>query len=278
MKLGVGSYTYVWAVGVPGYPAPARPMTAFDLLERAAGLGVGVLQIADNLPLDRLPVWGRATLARAAEGMGIEIEVGMRGIDPACIREYVGIAEQLGSSFVRTLTDTPTHRPTQAEATSLLRAVAPDLASAGVRLGIENHDRFPAETLVDIVRGAGSDAIGICLDTANSIGCLEGTATVLETLGPHTLNLHVKDCRVSRLPHEKGFVVEGCPAGQGQVDVPAVVRRIAGFGHDPNVILELWPPPDADIEKAVAREREWAEESVRYLRSVLERTPEASRT
>jgi sugar phosphate isomerase/epimerase len=269
MKLGIGSYTYVWAVGVPGFPAPARPMTAFDLLETAAGLGVGVLQIADNLPLDRLPAAERRALAREAQGLGIEMEVGTRGIEPSHLQEYVRVAGELGASFIRTLTDTPTHRPTPAEAIALLRAVAPDLERTGVRLGLENHDRFPAATLVDIVLDAGSDAVGICLDTANSIGCLEGTATVVETLGPHTFNLHVKDCRVSRLPHEKGFVVEGCAAGKGQVDVPAVVRRIAGFGHDPNVILELWPPPDPDIETAVAREREWAEESVRYLRHLL---------
>ena len=28
MRLGISSYTYVWAAGVPGYPTPDRPMTA----------------------------------------------------------------------------------------------------------------------------------------------------------------------------------------------------------------------------------------------------------
>lgn len=269
MKLGISSYTYVWAVGVPGYPAPARPMTAFDLLETAARLGVGVLQIADNLPLHRLPLRDRRALRREADALGIEIEVGTRGVHPDDVWEYLRIAAELGATFIRTLTDTPTHRPTPAEAVALLRETAPELELAGVRLGLENHDRFRAATLVDILRGVESEAVGICLDTANSIGCLEGTETVLATLGPHTLNLHVKDCRVSRLPHEKGFVVEGCAAGRGQVDVPAAIRCAAANGHDPNVILELWPPPDPDIERAVARERDWAEESVRYLQSLM---------
>ena len=39
MRLGVGSYTYSWAIGVPGHP-PDLPMTAVDLLNTAAGLGV----------------------------------------------------------------------------------------------------------------------------------------------------------------------------------------------------------------------------------------------
>ena len=54
MRLGVGSYTFVWAVGVPGFEQPQQPLTAAKLLELAAELGIGVVQIADNLPLDRL--------------------------------------------------------------------------------------------------------------------------------------------------------------------------------------------------------------------------------
>ena len=53
MRLGIGSYTYGWAIGVSGH-APERPMGALDLLERAAELGVGLVQVADNLPLHRL--------------------------------------------------------------------------------------------------------------------------------------------------------------------------------------------------------------------------------
>jgi sugar phosphate isomerase/epimerase len=269
VKLGIGSYTYVWSVGVPGYPAPARPMTAFDLLEETAHLGVDVVQIADNIPLHRMPAPERRALRREADGLGLELEVGTHGVRPDELRAYLRIAGEIGATFIRTITDTPDHRPTPEEAVALLRAVAPEMEHAGVRLGLENHDRFRAATLIDILRGVESEAVGICLDTANSIGCLEGTATVLATLGPHALNLHVKDCRVSRLPHEKGFVVEGCAAGRGQVDVPAVIRCVAANGHDPNVILELWPPPEPEIERASARERAWAEESVRYLAAVM---------
>lgn len=50
MKLGVGSYAYAWAIGVPGHQ-PARPLDAFGFLERAAGLGVRLVQICDNLPM-----------------------------------------------------------------------------------------------------------------------------------------------------------------------------------------------------------------------------------
>ena len=34
MRLGLSSYTYVWGVGVPGYPPPPQPLSAIALLER----------------------------------------------------------------------------------------------------------------------------------------------------------------------------------------------------------------------------------------------------
>ena len=50
MKLGIGSYAYYWATGAPGYP-PDSPLTAYDLIDKAAALGVRVVQLDDNLPL-----------------------------------------------------------------------------------------------------------------------------------------------------------------------------------------------------------------------------------
>ena len=54
MRLGIGTYTFAWAIGVPGSP-PAKPMSAFDLLDEATRLKVGVVQFCDNLPLVKLP-------------------------------------------------------------------------------------------------------------------------------------------------------------------------------------------------------------------------------
>ena len=53
MKIGLSSYTFPWAVGVPGWP-PTSPLGPVALLRTAAELGVGVVQFADNLPLDEL--------------------------------------------------------------------------------------------------------------------------------------------------------------------------------------------------------------------------------
>ena len=95
----------------------------------------------------------------------------------------------------------------------MLRAVAPEFKRSGVCLAVENHDRFRAAPLAEIFERVGSPAVGLCLDTANSIGCVEHVETLLRVLGRRVVNLHVKDYRVVRPPHHKGFVVEGRPAG-----------------------------------------------------------------
>ena len=49
MRLGIGSYTYSWAVGVSGYPSPPQPLTHSQLLDRAVRLGVRVVQFAEKV-------------------------------------------------------------------------------------------------------------------------------------------------------------------------------------------------------------------------------------
>ena len=68
---------------------------------------------------------------------------------------------------------------------------------------------------------------GVCLDTVNSFGALEGPAVVVEALAPLAVNLHVKDFVVTRHSSQMGFTVEGRPAGQGSLDVPWLFRELS---------------------------------------------------
>jgi sugar phosphate isomerase/epimerase len=238
-------------------------MTAHDLLERAAGLGVGVVQIADNLPLEETDI---DALAVRAQELGIALEAGTCGIERETLERYLEIAQRIGSPVLRTLLDSSTWHPTPEEAAEALRRVAPAFERASIVLAIENHDRFPAATLRQVVEAAGSAHVGVCLDTANSLGCGEGIEQVLAALGGLTVNVHIKDFVVRRLPHNKGFAVEGVPAGRGLLDIPAILARIP---RQVSVIVELWPPPEASVEASIAKEEAWAAESVLYLRGVL---------
>jgi len=269
MHLGIGSYSYVWWAGVPGYATPAQRLTAMQLLEQAGKLGVRVVQIADNLPLHLLSPGELRALRARADAMGLQLEVGTGGIATEDLRRYLAIAQQLGSPILRTVIDHGGERPSPDEVVVRLAPLLPAFDRAGVTLAIENHDRFKARTLLDILDRLGGARVGICLDTSNSLGCLEGPEHVVEILGARVVNLHVKDVSVLLPPHHKGFVVEGCAAGQGQLDIPWLLRRLRLLGANPNAIVELWPAPEESVDAAVAKEQAWVEQSVRYLRTLI---------
>lgn len=269
MRLGLGSYACAWAIGVPGYETLQAPMDAFGLLRLADELGLRVVQYADNLPLHGLSAEERRALRDEAQRLGISIEVGTRGIATAHLRAYIEIAQYFASSILRVVIDTATHHPEPDEIVTRIRAVLPDLKAAGVTLAIENHDRFKVATLAHIIEMLDAENVGICLDTVNSFGALEGPDVVVAALGEYVVNLHVKEFIVRRLSHNLGFEVTGLPAGQGMLDVPALLAALGQHGRDFNAIIELWPAPEATIAATVVKERAWVVESAAYLRTLI---------
>lgn len=268
MRLGISSWTYTWAVGVPGYP-PERPLQPVDLLDRAAKLGVHVVQICDNLPLAGLSTGELSALERWATRLDVSIEVGTRGIAHDNLRTYLRLARRLASPILRVVVDTATHHPGEEEITRTLGDLKSEFERARVCLAIENHDRFKARTLARIIERIGSGYVGACLDTANSFGALEGPEAVVEALGFLTVSLHVKDFVIQRAEHNLGFRIEGRPAGQGQLNVPWLLQALQERGRDPNAILELWTPPEVALPAAIAKEDAWATSSVTYLRQLI---------
>jgi len=268
MRLGLSSYACTWAVGIAGFP-PERPMGAMDLLERAASLGVHVVQVADNLPLDRLSAGELDAFAARAAALGIEIEVGTRGIGPEHLRVYLRLAQRLRSRILRVVVDTAEHRPDEDEIVERLRALTPEMERADVCLAIENHDRHEVRTLVRIIERVASGQVGSCLDTTNSFGALEGPAVVVDTLAPYAVNLHLKDVVVRRANQMMGFVIEGRPLGQGQMDIPRILQKLRALHRDPNCIIELWTPAEPALIETIAKEAAWAEASVQYARRFI---------
>ncbi len=268
MRLGIGSYTYPWAVGVPGYPPP-DPLTALNLLELASQLGVGVVQYCDNLPLDRLAASVLAELARTALQLDISLEVGTRGVDGDLLLRYLDLALELGSPIVRTVTDSADRQPDDDELVGALRRVAPTYQQAGVALAVENHGRHASTRLIEILQRVDTPAVGVCLDTTNSLGALERPEETVAALAPWSVNLHIKDFTIRRMSHLFGYEITGCPAGTGLLDIQAVLDRVRATGRDLSVIVELWTPPASTIEETIAVQERWVEESVAYLRPLV---------
>ncbi len=265
MKLGVGTYAYAWAIGVPGY-MPDTLMTALDFVRRSAALGVSLVQIADNIPLVQMDSDTLDELSAEIKRLSLDVEVGARGIQPEYLHAHLKLAQRFGSPILRAVVDAAGFEPEPAEIIAILREHMPEFAAAGVVLAIENHDRFKARTLADIIEAVGGDHIGICLDTVNSFGSLEGPEVVVDILGPHVVNLHIKDFWIRRHDHNMGFTLTGTPAGKGQLDLPWLLNKLHGFGRQFNAILELWPAPEATIAQTIAKEDAWVVESIEYLR------------
>ncbi len=268
MKLGLGSYAFAWAIGVPGHP-PLEPLGAFGFVERAAAHGFGLVQIADNLPLHTLSHAELRQLRALAQTLGVEVEVGTRGVTPENLERYLELACYFGSPILRVVADSAEHHPSLEEIARSIAEVLPRFAEADRTLALENHDRFRASELRDLVADLGSPYLGICLDTVNSFGALEGPEVVTETLAPHVVNLHVKDFRVAREAHNLGFRIFGTPAGQGMLDIPRLLRQLPAATCEMSAILELWPAPEAELPDTIAKEDRWVAESAAYLRPLL---------
>jgi sugar phosphate isomerase/epimerase len=266
VKLGISSYTFGWAVGVRGRE-PAHPLDEHGLLAKCREHGVSLLQIGDNLALHTFDAARLERLAISAARDNVQLEVGARGLRIDRLGEYVAIARRLNAKLLRFVIDDANYHPTPDTVIGVLREGASMLN--GLTLGIENHDRFSAETLRQIIEQAGSERIGVCLDTANSLGAGEGLQTVLGALARLTVNLHIKDFHIERVPHLMGFSVSGRPAGSGFLDLPALLKQLAPFGRCHTAVLELWTPPESDIERTISKESAWAVQSLEYLRALF---------
>jgi len=267
-KLGISTYAYAWAVGIPGYP-PQKPLDTLSFIQRAAAHDVHLVQIADNLPLDRLSAAEFDSLVDEIQRLGIAVEVGTRGIAHDHLRTYLQIALRFQSPILRVVIDTKDHQPSVEEIIKNLKSIMPEFEQANVTLAVENHDRFKASALAQIIESIDSRSIGICLDTVNSLGALETADRVVDILGPYVVNLHVKDFAIRRADHNLGFVVEGTPAGWGMLNIPELLKRLKDFGRDFNAILELWPQPESTIQATIDKEAAWVSQSITYLRTLI---------
>ncbi len=268
-RLGLSTFALGWSIGVPGYPAPQQPLNALDIIDRAHELGLSLVQFGDNLPLHALSDEELNALRQHAHERHIAFELGMRGLQAPAVERYLDLAQMFDARLLRVVVDTSDDQPTPPQIIERIRQHLPRLERDGVTLAIENHDRLPVETLAAIMREINHPHVGICLDTVNSFGSLEGPQVVIEALGRYTVCLHVKEFVVKRADHNMGFLITGAPSGQGMLDIPWVMRSLAQHGRSFNAIIECWLAPTNDMEQTIATEQAWLRESVQYLRTLI---------
>lgn len=263
--LGIGSYAFRWSGGI-GDRRPERPITPAQILDIVHGLGVRLVQFADNIPLHERPSAEIDALADKARSMGMVIELGMTGCDPGLVETYLGLARRLDARLLRIAPTAQESQGSDASIADLFGALLPAVRGAGVTLAIENHFHLPSPRLVRIVQMIGDPAVGVCLDVANSIACQEWPFDTIEMLAPLAVNLHLKDFRIALDPHGVGCAIVGTPLGAGEMDIGRVFATLAAADRQVNVILEHWLPWQGSFEQSRQAELDWLAETVSAAR------------
>jgi sugar phosphate isomerase/epimerase len=195
----------------------------------------------------------------------------MRGLIKTMVLKYLEIASRLHADILRVVIDAGDFKPALSEIIQVIREILPALREREIRLAIENHDRISAGEFRQIIEETDLDWVGICLDSVNSLGKGEGFFEVAGKLLPYTINLHIKDYTIKRMEHQMGFQVTGTIAGQGMLPIKWLFNEVGKYGRCHSAILELWPPPEKDVEATIRKEELWVGESISYLRGIIRR-------
>ncbi len=277
MKLGINSYTLMWAIGFqganPAYPEraarPRNPLTALGLLETARQYGIRLVQTGPNLPFEDLTQAAQDEFIHKARDLGISLELGTRGLDADHLVISMGLARRMGARLIRTLPEIGgQYVPNASQILPAVKRILPALEREGIRLAIENG-KIPAAELRAVLDEINSPYVGVVLDMVNSLAVPEGWKEVTRLLAPHVMCLHYKDFTIRRAWHMMGFICEGAPAGQGMVETEWLLEQLTASPYDYNVIIELWPPEQETLEQSIALERAWLEQSVAYMRKYV---------
>src|SRR6202011_3851391 len=105
------------------------------------------------------------------------------------------------------------------EVIRVLRAVAPLARDLGIKVALENHGALDllARELRTLVETAGTDVVGVCLDSGNPAYAGEDPLLSTEILAPYILTTQIRDTRVWIV--EGGANAQWVPMGQGNVDL-----------------------------------------------------------
>jgi sugar phosphate isomerase/epimerase len=261
MAIGLSTYSFFWRAStqVP------RPMGLHAMLEHTAALGVTVFQICDYAGLETLSPSELYALKALADHLGIRLELGTRGIQPAHLLQYLDYARILDARMLRTMFNTATHRPDLDEAVDLLEQALPAFVEQDVQLALETYEQVPSQTLVETVQRVDSPWLGICLDPGNCVAALEHPKAVIDRCAPYTRNVHVKDFAFSRRDGWVGFTYAGCPLGEGLLDYDYLRAAVQPERHGINQIIEHWLPWQQDAATTCTLEDQWTRHNLNYL-------------
>ena len=133
--IGLGTYAFFWQHSDRMREQGLQPLSLIGAFEATRELDVDLFQICDYSPLETMSDSELADAAAAARDLGLTIELGTKGIDPAHLERFLRLAEVFDAHLVRSMLYGPESRPTLGEAEQQLRVALP------VVRGLERHAR-----------------------------------------------------------------------------------------------------------------------------------------
>lgn len=230
-KLGVSTNTYGvrWRHGTAGLP---QFKDSLALLDHCVTLGAGGAQIQVSRWTSDYARQVRARVERHGLYLEGQLALPKDEADGARFEREVATAREAGIALIRTvmlggrryedfatLAAWDEHK---ARAWHSLTLTRPILAQHRVKLAVENHKDWRADEMVEVIRRADSEWIGINLDLGNNVALLDEPMAVIELLAPLTLTTHFKDMAVQE--SEDGFLLSEVPLGDGLVDLKRAVQ------------------------------------------------------
>jgi 3-oxoisoapionate decarboxylase len=266
--LGITSYAYDWAISQPGNGR--KPLTAFQLIDKAAQHQINVVQICENLPLGNLDSDELVRLNRFARSSGVCLELGMRGLEPNLLISGLDLACRLDAKLMRVVpwSGNEFHHPISGEQVlQSLKPILPTCRKEGITLAIENYFDLPDDELASMLEQAADPFLGACLDTANSTGFLTKPLETARILSPFIVSVHLKDFAIYKPRH--GYRISGAPLGKGWLDLHAILEIINLGSRNTHLLIEHWLDCENPTESILETEENWISQSIDFARQEL---------
>jgi len=235
-------------LGVCDHALRTMKVTADQLIDYAIKHRLDAVQLNSFRPLDSRDdaYLGRLREKAAANGIGLYLGAGSisdhstrfrdsYGTGRELLREGIRVAVALGSPIVVCRIGTMEDRFTEGGIEPHIEAVIKTMTSlrsealdAGVKFAFENHaGDLRTEELLLLIEETGTDICGAMLDFGNAIWAMEDPINTIERLGSNILCVSVRD--VMLWETDDGAIMQWTAAGQGLMDFPLYVKRMAAL-------------------------------------------------
>ena len=245
-------------LGLDTYSLRAQNWDAFRQLDYCAAHGVKVVHFSEPRLVGGFEPAHLKRVRAHADSLGLDIEIGMLSIcptsgifDPAQgsaddqLGRAIDAANICGSPLVRCVLGNSLDRRGAGgierhidQVLQVLRRMRSRVVDAGVKIALENHSGdMQARELKKLIETAGTDFVGVCIDSGNASWAIEDPHLALETLAPYVLTSHMRDSAVWNTP--EGVVAQWTRMGEGNVDIARYVRTYVEKCPGRAVSLEL---------------------------------------